>query len=167
MTPSGPRAVLQIQFQVTAMTEHSLWRFSRALHRAINERQPEDLEALLDEEVEWAIYGPIDILPHLGHRHGKAEIGAMWRTVHKRYSEMRHEVPFLVAEQDRVAASIRVFFRKRANGRIVQFDIAAFYTLRDGRIATIHEILDSFEVVQQILERDIAAELIGTKSKTG
>ena len=27
------------------MTEHSLWRFSRALHRAINERQPADLEA--------------------------------------------------------------------------------------------------------------------------
>jgi hypothetical protein len=60
-----------------------------------------------------------------------------------------------------------VFFRKRANGRIVQFDIAAFYTLRDGRIAKIHEILDSFELVQQILERDIAAELTANKSRTG
>ena len=60
----------------------------------------------------------------------------MWRTdPQQRYSDMRHEMPFLVAEEDRVAASIRVFFRKRANGRIVQFDIAAFYTLRDGRIA--------------------------------
>ena len=48
----------------------------------------------------------------------------------------------------------------------MQFDIAAFYTLRDGRIAKIHEIIDSFELVQQVLERDIAAELIGTKSKT-
>ena len=43
------------------MTEHSLWRFSRAFHRAINERQPADLEALLDEDVDWAIYGPIDM----------------------------------------------------------------------------------------------------------
>ena len=43
------------------MTEHSLWRFSRALHRAINERQPADLETLLDEDVDWAIYGPIDM----------------------------------------------------------------------------------------------------------
>ena len=42
------------------MTEHSLWRFSRALHRAINERQLEELRALLDDEVEWAIYGPIE-----------------------------------------------------------------------------------------------------------
>ena len=34
------------------MTEHSLWRFSRALHRAINERQLDDLEALIDEDVD-------------------------------------------------------------------------------------------------------------------
>ena len=121
-----------------------------------------DLEAALErctDDVDFTTHAPIDILPHLGHRHGKAEVAAMWRTIHARYSEMRHEVPFLVAEEDRVAASIRVFFRKRVNGRIVQFDLAAFYTLRDRRIAKIHEIIDSFDLVQQILERDIAAEL--------
>ena len=56
------------------MTEHSLWRFSRALHRAINERQPQDLEALLDEDVDWAIYGPIDMFPFFGSRRGKAAV---------------------------------------------------------------------------------------------
>ena len=121
-----------------------------------------DLDGALErctDDLDFVTHAPIDILPHLGHRHGKAEVATMWRTIHARYSEMRHEIPFLVAEKDRVAASIRVFFRKRANGRIVQFDLAAFYTLRDGRIAKIHEIIDSFDLVQQILERDIAAEL--------
>lgn len=47
------------------MTEHSLWRFSRALHGAINDRQFEDLETLIDEDVDWAIYGPIDMFPFL------------------------------------------------------------------------------------------------------
>src|ERR1700759_4512794 len=56
------------------MTEHSLWRFSRALHRAINERQPEDLEALIDDDVDWAIYGPIDMFPFFGARRGKAAV---------------------------------------------------------------------------------------------
>ena len=56
------------------MTEHSLWRFSRAFHRAINERQREDLEALIDEDVEWAMYGPIDMFPFFGARHGKAAV---------------------------------------------------------------------------------------------
>ena len=56
------------------MTEHSLWRFSRALHRAINDRQPEDLEALIDEDVDWAIYGPVDMFTFLGARRGKAAV---------------------------------------------------------------------------------------------
>ena len=61
----------------------------------------------------------------------------------------------------KVAAQIRVFFRKRQNDRIVQFDLAAFYTLRDGRITEIREILDSFDLVQQVLERDVTAVLTG------
>ena len=129
-----------------------------------------DIEGTLarcTDDVDFIANAPIDILPHMGHRHGKAEVGEMWRTIHSRYSSMRHEVPVIVAEGDKVAVHIRLFFCKRGNSRIVQFDIAAFYTLRDGRIAKIHEILDSFELVQQILERDIAAELIGNKSRTG
>ena len=122
--------------------------------------------ARCSDDIDFLTHAPIDILPHLGHRHRKEEVGAMWRTIHSRYSEMRHEVPFLVAEDDRVAASVRVFFRKRVNGRIVQFDLAAFYTLRDGRIVKIHEIIDSFDLVQQILERDIAAELNANTAKT-
>jgi len=54
-----------------------------------------------------------------------------------------------------------VFFRKRGNDRVMQFDIAAFYTLRDGRIAEIREIIDTFDLVQQVLERDVTAVLTG------
>jgi ketosteroid isomerase-like protein len=96
----------------------------------------------------------------MGHRRGKAAVREMWSTIHRRYCRMRYEVPILVTEHDRVAANIRVFFRKRSNDRVVQFDIAAFYTFRDGRIVQIREILDSFDLVQQVLERDVAAALI-------
>src|ERR1700731_5059562 len=63
------------------MTEHSLWRFSRALHRAINERQHQDIEALIDEDVEWAIYGPIDMFPFLGARRGKPAVLEVLRQI--------------------------------------------------------------------------------------
>ena len=66
-TPVRPLLFLQSSFRKqTQMTEHSLWRFSRALHRAINERQMDDIEELIDEDVDWAIYGPIDMFPFLG-----------------------------------------------------------------------------------------------------
>jgi len=54
-----------------------------------------------------------------------------------------------------VAVNLRVFFRKSANDRIVQFDMAAFYTFRDGLITKIREIIDTFDLIQQVLERDI------------
>ena len=76
---------------------------------------------------------------------------------------MRYEVPILVAEGDRAAAYIRVFFRKRSNDRVVQIDIGDFYTFRDGRIAKIRQFLDSFDLVQQVLERDVAADLADGK----
>jgi ketosteroid isomerase-like protein len=125
-----------------------------------------DIEGALarcSDDVDFFANAPVDILPHLGHRHGKAEVGEMWRTIHARYSSMRYEVPIIVAEGDKVAANIRVFFRKRSNDRIMQFDIAAFYTLRDGRIAQIREIMDTFDLVQQLLERDVGAVLADTR----
>jgi uncharacterized protein len=126
-----------------------------------------DIEGALarcSDDVDFVANAPIDILPHMGHRHGKAEVREMWQTIHTRYSQMRYEVPILVAEGDKVAAIIRAFFRKRGNNRIVQFDIAVFYTLREGRIAEIREIMDTFDLVQQVLERDVVADLTDQKS---
>jgi ketosteroid isomerase-like protein len=129
-----------------------------------------DIEGALahcSDDVDFLANAPIDILPHMGHRRGKAEVRQMWQTIHARYSNMRYELPIIVAEGDKVAAIIRVFFRKRSNDRIVQFDLAAFYMLRDGRIAEIREILDTFDLVQQVLERDVGAVLAEGKPDKG
>ena len=125
-----------------------------------------DVEATLErctDDIEFLANAPIDILPHMGHRRGKAEMREMWDAVRARYSELRCEVPMLVVEGDKAAAFIRVFFRKSINQRMVQFDTAAFYTLRDGLICHIREIIDTFDLVQQLLERDVAAILTGRK----
>ena len=114
---------------------------------------------LCSDDVEFFSNAPVDILPHLGHHHGKAEVGEMWKTVHRRYSSLRYQIPNIVAEGDQVAVNIRAFLSKRRNNRIVQFDFAAFYTLRDGRIIKIREIIDTFDLVQQVVERDLAALL--------
>ena len=123
-----------------------------------------DIEGALarcSDDVEFFSNAPVDILPHMGHHSGKSELRQMWQTVHSRYSSMRYEVPIIVAEADKVAVNIRVFFRKTTNDRVVQFDIAVFYVLRDGRISRIREIMDTFDLVQQVLERDLATMIVG------
>jgi hypothetical protein len=110
-----------------------------------------DIEGALarcTDDVEVIAPAPVDILPHMGHRRGKAEVRQMWQTIHARYSHMRHEVRTIVAEGDK---------------RIVQFDVAIFITLREGRVTQIREIMDTYDLVQQVLERDLGAPLIGQR----
>ena len=125
-----------------------------------------DVEATLErctDDIEFLANAPIDILPHMGHRRGKAEMREMWDAVRARYSELRCEVPMLVVDGDKAAAFVRVFFRKSINQRMVQFDFAGFYALREGKISHIREIIDTFDLVQQLLERDVTAILTGRR----
>lgn len=107
------------------------------------------------DDVEHFVSAPVDLFPHLGARRGKAEVREMWQTIRSRYSEMRHEVRSIIAESDRVAVDLRVFIRKRANERMLQFDLAIFFTLQDGRLTHVREIVDTFDLVQQVIERDL------------
>jgi ketosteroid isomerase-like protein len=118
--------------------------------------------ALCSDDVEFFSNAPVDILPHLGHHHGKDDVRQMWKTVHECYSSMRYELPFIAVEDDKVAVQLRAYFGKRRSGRIVQFDIAIFFALHDGKIVRIREIIDTFDLIEQVVERDVA-ELIAGK----
>jgi uncharacterized protein len=118
--------------------------------------------ACCSDDIDFIAHAPVEFLPYMGHRRGKAEVGETWRTIHARYSSMRYEVPIIVAQGDKVALTLRVFMRKKSNDRVVQIDIAVFCTFRDGRISQIRQLLDSFDLVQQMLERDVALDLAGS-----
>jgi len=129
-----------------------------------------DVEGALSrcsDDVEFFSNAPVDILPHMGRHSGRAEMRKMWKTIHTRYYDMRHEVRAILADGDMVAVDLRVFFKKSLNNRIVQFDLAVFYTLHDGRITQMREIIDTFDLVQQVLERDLAAAIAVTRPDEG
>jgi ketosteroid isomerase-like protein len=130
---------------------------------AVYSRDIEGALACCSDDVDFVANVPIDIMPHMGHRHGKAGMREMWNVIYSRYSGMRYEMTAIVTEGDRVAANVRAFLRKRDNDRTIQVDIAVFYTFRGGRIAQIREIMDTFDLVQQVLERDVAADLAENK----
>ncbi|MHC2624949.1 ketosteroid isomerase-like protein [Bradyrhizobium huanghuaihaiense] len=144
------------------MTVEKLNR-QRVLH-LLDTIAADDLEAALScctDDIDFLTHAPIDVLPHMGPCHGKQELREFWRTVQARYSETRYQVPQIVAEGDTVAAYLRVFFKKRSNERIIQVDMAVFYTFRGGQVAQIREIIDSYDLVQQVLEREIGPLITG------
>src|ERR1700722_16076539 len=123
-----------------------------------------DIERALtfcSDDVDFFSNAPVDILPHLGHHRGKDDVRQMWKTVHERYSSMRYEMPFMAVDDDKAAVQLRAFFGKRRNARIVQFDIAIFFTLHDGKVVKIREIIDTFDLIEQVVERDVAELMPG------
>ncbi len=112
----------------------------------------------LHDEFDFVGHAPVELFPHLGARHGKTEIAETLTTVQQRYASMQHEVLFVAAEENRVATIVRVHLRKRSNDRMIEFLAADFYTLRDELIIEQRQFLDSFDLVQQVLEREVLIE---------
>ncbi len=137
------------------MTEHSLWRFARALHRAINDRQPEDLEALIDDDIDWAIYGPIDMFPFFGARHGKAAVLEVCRQIADSIRVHRFDRESVLLGVDSAASMMRYSLTALNANRPISLRLAHFAKFRAGRLLSLRVVIDTFDLVEQVLGRSI------------
>jgi len=137
------------------MTEHSLWRFSRALHRAVNDRQFEDLETLIDEDVDWAIYGPIDMFPFLGARRGKEAVLEVIRQIAENVRVHRFDRETVMLGVDSAASMLRYSLTSLDSNKPISLRLAHFAQFRHGRLRNIRVLLDSFDLVEQALGQSI------------
>jgi ketosteroid isomerase-like protein len=137
------------------MTEHSLWRFSRALHRAINERQPQDLEALIDDDVDWAIYGPIDMFPFLGARRGKEAVLEVVRQIAENIRIHRFDRETVMLGVDSAASMLRYSLTLLDSSKPISMRLAHFAQFKAGRLSSIRVLVDTFDLVEQALGRPI------------
>jgi ketosteroid isomerase-like protein len=137
------------------MTEHSLWRFSRAWHRAINERRFEDLEALIDDDVDWTIYGPIDMFPFLGARRGREAVLEVCRQIADNFRIHRFDRESVMLGVDSAASMLRYSLTALDSNKPISLRIAHFAQFRAGRLTNIRVLLDTFDLVEQALGRPI------------
>jgi ketosteroid isomerase-like protein len=137
------------------MTEHSLWRFSRAFHRAINERQTEELEALIDDDVDWAIYGPIDMFPFLGARRGKEAVLEVCRQIADNFRVHRFDREAIMLGVDSAASMLRYSLTTLNSNKPISLRLAHFAQFKAGRLLSIRVLVDTFDLVEQALGRPI------------
>jgi hypothetical protein len=137
------------------MTEHSLWRFSRALHRAVNERQHEDLEALIDDDVDWAIYGPIDMFPFLGARRGKAAVLEVCRQIADNVRVQRFDRESIMLGVDSAACMMRYSLTALDSNRPISLRLAQFAQFKAGRLSNMRVVVDTFDLVEQVMGQAI------------
>ncbi|MBR0698044.1 nuclear transport factor 2 family protein [Bradyrhizobium lablabi] len=131
------------------MTEHSLWRFSRAFHRAINERQLGDLEPLVDDEVDWAIYGPIEMFPFFGARRGKAAVLEVIRQISENVRVHRFDRESIMLGVDSASSMMRYSLTALDSNKPISVRIAHFAQFKAGKLTSFRVLVDSFDLVEQ------------------
>lgn len=137
------------------MTEHSLWRFARAFHRAVNDRQPQDLQDLIDENIDWAIYGPIDMFPFFGARRGKAAVMEVCKTLADNIRIHRFDRESVMLGDDTAASLIKFTLTARDSSRPISIRLAHFAQFKNGKLSSLRALVDTFDLVEQALGRSI------------
>jgi ketosteroid isomerase-like protein len=146
----------QIQFrEKVEMAEHSLWRLARALLRAINDRQREDIEALIDEDVDWAIYGPIDMFPFFGARRGKAAVLEVIKRIADNIRVHRFDRESVMLGADSAASMMRYSLTLLDANKPISLRLAHFARFKDGKLVYIRILVDTFDLVEQALGHPI------------
>lgn len=111
-----------------------------------------------DDAVSSLTYAPVEIFPHLGFKQGKDWIADTIRVQQQYYSSRRYTLEFMAAKDTRAATLVQTTLIKRNDKRVILVNVGQFFTLRAGLIVEHQALFDSFDLVQQLLGRDLAGE---------
>jgi ketosteroid isomerase-like protein len=143
------------------MTEPSIRPIVEAFYKASAERDVEGVIAMLDDDIDWLVQGPIDVFPFLGQRRGKAGVIEGYRAIAQALQVTGYQVETLVVEGDRAAALIRITSVVRATGKVMSVRTSQFSRFRDGKMVEMRGVLDSFDMVEQSIGRPLDVPAVG------
>ena len=106
--------------------------------------------AFLHEDLFWAVSGPVDVLRYCGERQGRDEVMRMIRDVIPQiFRERRFDPQHILIDGEAVAVLARLTGVQH-DGRVISYRLAHFVHFRDGKVASLISIIDSFNAVEQI-----------------
>ena len=135
------------------MNQNATHALVRDLYDAYARGDSERVGAMIDDDIDWIIHGPVQVFPFIGPRHGKSEVLATLAGIAKDYALKRYEPEIVIVEEDRAAVMSNVAFVQRATNRMLSFRLVNLLRFRDGRVIEFREFSDTFDVVEQALGR--------------
>jgi ketosteroid isomerase-like protein len=122
-----------------------------ALYEAYAARDLDGVAALIHDDIEWIIYGPVQVFPFQGPRRGKAQVLDVLGAIGKDYALERYVPEIIVVEGERAAVMSDAAFVQRATNRTLSMRLADFLRFQDGRLIEFREFTDTFDAVEQAL----------------
>ncbi|MBN9048690.1 MAG: nuclear transport factor 2 family protein [Rhizobiales bacterium] len=121
-----------------------------AFYHAYSQRDLAAVRTFLQEDVHWTVNGPVDVLAYCGERRNRDDVMRMLRqVVPQMFRHRQFDIDRILIDGNSVAVLARLSGVKH-DGRAVCFRLSHFVEFRDGRIATLTSIIDSFNAVEQI-----------------
>lgn len=120
-------------------------------------RDAKQIEPFLDDNVDWLLTGPIELLSYCGQRRGKAEVlDALTRKHPEVLIGFTVDVHSMLIDRDRVASLSRLTGVQRSTGRTISYNQAQFVKFRDGKIVEYRGIIDSYSAAEQMIGHSIS-----------
>jgi len=140
------------------MTKRVPRRMAEAFYRAYAARDAAKVAEFLDDDVEWTISGPVDLLRFCGTHHGKAAVrDLIERQVPDVFRVFSFVPDAMLVDGDRVATLNRLSAKRSCDGRVISYRLAHFTRFRNGKIVEHLSLIDSFDAVEQVLGHSLAA----------
>jgi ketosteroid isomerase-like protein len=130
----------------------------QAFYEALASRDPVRLANCLTDDVEWHMAGPVDVFVFCGYRRGKAAVvDYIGRLVPSMFSVKRFEPEEIVIDGDTVAMINNITSVQKNTGRILTYQTAIFVVFRDGKVASMKGVADTFDMAEQVVGHRIDA----------
>jgi ketosteroid isomerase-like protein len=110
---------------------------------------------VIDEDIDWAIYGPIDMFPFLGARRGNAAVLEVIRQIADNVRVHRFDRETIMLGVDSASSMLRYSLTMLDSNKPISLRVAHFAQFKAGRLSSIRVLLDTFDLVEQALGRPI------------
>lgn len=128
----------------------------QAFYQAYARRDLTRLADLIDDDVEWTITGPVDLMEFCGTRYGKAAALKLFEPhIPANFKITGFSPDALLIDGDRSAMLGRLAGMRRQDGRTISYQLAHFLRFRDQKVVEFRSLIDSFDAAEQVLGRFI------------
>jgi len=127
-----------------------------ALYDAYERGDLERVAALMHDDIDWVMYAPVSVFPFAGPHRGRNAVMTALASISKSYALLHYNREVVVVDGDRAAVMSDVSFRQHVTGRTLRFRVANFLRFANGRLIEFREFVDTFDVVEQALGRELA-----------
>lgn len=137
------------------MSDHPMRGFARAFCDALSAGEPARIAPLIDDTIDWTVFGPVDLFPFFGHRQGKTAVLAMFGRIADSLQLRRCEMERTLTDGEHAACMLRLSARDLRTGRILSLRLALFAQFSGDKLTTLRAVFDTFDAVEQALGRQI------------